>query len=64
MERLITTVAARFGFDCERWPMDRLRRYAKRHEALYLEELAQGLMTSDQRLAMAKKTLEAGLGRS
>lgn len=64
MERLITSVAARFGFDCEHWTADRLRRYAKRHERLYLEELALGLMTPEQRLAQAKQTLEAGLGRS
>jgi hypothetical protein len=35
---MVTSVAARFHFDGEAWPLTRLERWYRRHVALYHEE--------------------------
>lgn len=38
---MVTSVAARFHFDGEEWPLTRLERWYRRHVALYREEQEQ-----------------------
>lgn len=51
---MVTSVAARFHFDCEAWPLAKLERYYNRHVTLYHEEQA----------TIERMKKEAGLGRS